>query len=91
QGQVAKKGERSSTVCPGCRGRPTTPPAQLKGWVRPPACQAVSVCGILLSRVPWAINSLDWGPCSPHSRTFINLTGPFTNKRKEYSERRIIG
>ncbi|XP_030410569.1 coenzyme Q-binding protein COQ10 homolog A, mitochondrial isoform X1 [Gopherus evgoodei] len=54
-------------------------------------CRAMSLCGILLSRVPWAINSLDWGPCTQHSRTFINLTGPFTNKRKEYSERRIIG
>ncbi|XP_038234214.1 coenzyme Q-binding protein COQ10 homolog A, mitochondrial isoform X1 [Dermochelys coriacea] len=64
-----------------CQGlRPGAPP--------PGSCRAVSLCGILLSRVPWALNSLDW---TQHSRTFINLTGPFTNKRKEYSERRIIG
>uniref|UniRef100_A0A8D0C178 Coenzyme Q10A n=1 Tax=Salvator merianae TaxID=96440 RepID=A0A8D0C178_SALMN len=48
-------------------------------------------CGILMIRAPHAISSLDWDLSTPHTRTFINFTAPFTNKRKEYSERRIIG
>ncbi|XP_015279136.1 PREDICTED: coenzyme Q-binding protein COQ10 homolog A, mitochondrial [Gekko japonicus] len=48
-------------------------------------------CGILMIRAPHAAGNLDWDLSSQHSRTFINFTGPFTNKRKEYSERRIIG
>ncbi|KAJ6658157.1 hypothetical protein lerEdw1_001633, partial [Lerista edwardsae] len=51
----------------------------------------VPSCGILMIRTPYTVNSLDWDLSGQHSRTFINFTAPFTNKRKEYSERRIIG
>ncbi|KAF7246870.1 hypothetical protein EYD10_07134 [Varanus komodoensis] len=59
----------------------------------PPAgsSRCMTSCGILMIRTPHAIGSLDWDLSAQHSRTFINFTGPFTNKRKEYSERRIIG
>ncbi|XP_034268247.1 coenzyme Q-binding protein COQ10 homolog A, mitochondrial isoform X1 [Pantherophis guttatus] len=48
-------------------------------------------CGNLVIRDPHTISSLDWDLSGQHSRTFISFTGPFINKRKEYSERRIIG
>ncbi|KAH0629172.1 hypothetical protein JD844_011040 [Phrynosoma platyrhinos] len=48
-------------------------------------------CGILMIRAPRVVSSLDLDRTIQHSRSFINFTAPFTNKRKEYSERRIIG
>ncbi|KAJ8412225.1 hypothetical protein AAFF_G00144920 [Aldrovandia affinis] len=45
-------------------------------------------CGILMTRTPRMLCALDWEtPSVPSSRAFIS----FTNKRKEYSERRIMG
>ncbi|XP_062975901.1 coenzyme Q-binding protein COQ10 homolog A, mitochondrial [Elgaria multicarinata webbii] len=69
----------------GARGglRPRAPPTGCSRYM--------PSCGILMIRAPCAINSLDWDLSVQHSRTFINFTAPFTNKRKEYSERRIIG
>ncbi|XP_019409875.1 PREDICTED: coenzyme Q-binding protein COQ10 homolog A, mitochondrial [Crocodylus porosus] len=61
------------------RGRPA----------RGPRC--VSLCDVQLSCVAQALGGLDRAPHAPPSRSFINLAGPFTNKHKEYSERRIIG
>ncbi|XP_008102207.1 coenzyme Q-binding protein COQ10 homolog A, mitochondrial [Anolis carolinensis] len=51
----------------------------------------VPSCGILMIRAPRVISSPDLDLATQHSRSFINFTAPFTNKRKEYSERRIIG
>ncbi|XP_036389354.1 coenzyme Q-binding protein COQ10 homolog A, mitochondrial [Megalops cyprinoides] len=48
----------------------------------------LSSCGILMTRTPRMLCYLDYELTPiPHSRTFISLT----NKRKEYSERRIMG
>ena len=49
----------------------------------------LSSCGILMTRTPRALclQELDTMTTVPQSRNFIS----FTNKRKEYSERRIIG
>ncbi|KAF7669051.1 hypothetical protein LDENG_00254630 [Lucifuga dentata] len=49
----------------------------------------LSSCGILMTRSPRVLRLQDWDTMSavPHSRNFISLT----NKRKEYSERRILG
>nr|XP_015199791.1 PREDICTED: coenzyme Q-binding protein COQ10 homolog A, mitochondrial-like isoform X2 [Lepisosteus oculatus] len=51
----------------------------------------LSSCGILMTRAPRMLCCLDWDTPIPHSRSFINLSNPLTNKRKEYSERRILG
>uniref|UniRef100_U3I9I7 Coenzyme Q-binding protein COQ10 homolog B, mitochondrial n=1 Tax=Anas platyrhynchos platyrhynchos TaxID=8840 RepID=U3I9I7_ANAPP len=51
-------------------------------------CQHLASCGILMTR----ISSLQV-PVMSHafSRSFFNIAAPLVNKRKEYSERRIIG
>ncbi|XP_013916179.1 PREDICTED: coenzyme Q-binding protein COQ10 homolog A, mitochondrial [Thamnophis sirtalis] len=68
----------------------------VRGGLRPRAAAAgcsryMPCCGNLVIRDPHTISSLDWDLSGQHSRTFISFTGPFINKRKEYSERRIIG
>lgn len=45
------------------------------------------LCGLRLSRLGRPASGTEWEPRSQPSRSFLNLT----NKRKEYSERRIIG
>ncbi|KPP66990.1 coenzyme Q-binding protein COQ10A, mitochondrial-like [Scleropages formosus] len=47
----------------------------------------LSSCGILMTRTHRMLCCLDQEPVIPSSRTFLSLP----NKRKEYSERRIIG
>uniref|UniRef100_A0A3B4BK64 Coenzyme Q-binding protein COQ10 START domain-containing protein n=1 Tax=Periophthalmus magnuspinnatus TaxID=409849 RepID=A0A3B4BK64_9GOBI len=49
----------------------------------------LSSCGILMTRTPkvLCLHEGDMMSAAPHSRSFISLT----NKRKEYSERRILG
>ncbi|KAG7236886.1 hypothetical protein INR49_000102 [Caranx melampygus] len=49
----------------------------------------LSSCGILMTRSPRVLCLQDWDTMTavPQSRNFISLT----NKRKEYSERRILG
>lgn len=51
-------------------------------------CRHLASCGILMTR----ISSLQV-PVMSHafSRSFFNIAAPLVNKRKEYSERRIIG
>ncbi|XP_010563483.1 PREDICTED: coenzyme Q-binding protein COQ10 homolog A, mitochondrial [Haliaeetus leucocephalus] len=46
-----------------------------------------ALCGLRLSRFGRPASSTEWEPRTQPSRSFLNLT----NKRKEYSERRIIG
>ncbi|XP_007898253.1 coenzyme Q-binding protein COQ10 homolog B, mitochondrial [Callorhinchus milii] len=45
-------------------------------------------CGILMNRTP-TLKILR--NCLTQQRTLFNLAGPFINKKKEYSERRVIG
>ncbi|XP_024149887.1 coenzyme Q-binding protein COQ10 homolog A, mitochondrial isoform X2 [Oryzias melastigma] len=50
----------------------------------------LSSCGILMTRTPKLLCVQEWdamAAAAPQSRNFISLT----NKRKEYSERRILG
>ncbi|XP_069826151.1 coenzyme Q-binding protein COQ10 homolog A, mitochondrial isoform X2 [Dendropsophus ebraccatus] len=51
----------------------------------------LSSCGILMTRASKGILQDVTNPCVAHSRGFLGFSGPLTNKRKEYSERRIIG
>lgn len=46
-----------------------------------------ALCGLRLSRLGRPASGANWEPRTQPSRSFLNLT----NKRKEYSERRIIG
>lgn len=50
----------------------------------------LSSCGILMTRVPPLLRTVSGRPALNPARSFFNLTDSF-NKRKEYSERRIIG
>lgn len=47
-----------------------------------------ALCGLRLGR---PASGTEGEPRRQPSRSFLNLAGSFTNKRKEYSERRIIG
>uniref|UniRef100_A0A8C5QDA7 Coenzyme Q10A n=1 Tax=Leptobrachium leishanense TaxID=445787 RepID=A0A8C5QDA7_9ANUR len=52
----------------------------------------LSSCGILMTRTSSKAILQDANtPCIQHCRSFLGFAGPLTNKRKEYSERRIIG
>ncbi|CAM9947777.1 unnamed protein product [Bubo scandiacus] len=59
---------------------------RLRGAAAPPGRHA-ALCGLRLSRPGRPASSAGWEPRAQPSRSFLNLT----NKRKEYSERRIIG
>nr|XP_040050075.1 coenzyme Q-binding protein COQ10 homolog A, mitochondrial [Gasterosteus aculeatus aculeatus] len=64
-------------------------PGVLRGCLRQ-NIRHLSSCGILMTRTPKVLCLQDWATMTaapPHSRNFIS----FTNKRKEYSERRILG
>ncbi|XP_068777494.1 coenzyme Q-binding protein COQ10 homolog A, mitochondrial [Struthio camelus] len=63
---------------------------RLRAGAAPPG-RYTALCGARLGRLPRPVSGAEWVPRAQPSRTFLNLTGPFTNKRKEYSERRIIG
>ncbi|XP_076857777.1 coenzyme Q-binding protein COQ10 homolog B, mitochondrial [Brachyhypopomus gauderio] len=50
----------------------------------------LSSCGILMTRVPPLVAALPRRAAASQARNFFNLADSF-NKRKEYSERRVIG
>ncbi|XP_053564070.1 coenzyme Q-binding protein COQ10 homolog A, mitochondrial [Bombina bombina] len=51
----------------------------------------LSSCGILMTRVSKGIIQDISNHQVQHCRSFLGFAGPLTNRRKEYSERRIIG
>lgn len=51
-------------------------------------CRHTAPCGLGFGR---PAVSTEWDPQRAPTRSFLNLAGSLTNKRKEYSERRIIG
>ncbi|XP_067832406.1 coenzyme Q-binding protein COQ10 homolog A, mitochondrial-like [Heptranchias perlo] len=51
----------------------------------------LSSYGILVSRGPRKVQGVRSAGQAQASRTFFNIPGPLTNKRKEYAERRILG
>lgn len=60
---------------------------RLRAAAAPPGRHA-ALCGLRLGR---PASGTEGEPRRQPSRSFLNLAGSFTNKRKEYSERRIIG
>ncbi|XP_035169164.1 coenzyme Q-binding protein COQ10 homolog A, mitochondrial-like, partial [Oxyura jamaicensis] len=89
-GTGAGSGRPEETAAPaspaGCRtGGPAAGP--VRAPVRAPSRHA-ALCGL---RLGWPASSTEGEPRRQPSRSFLNLAGSFTNKRKEYSERRIIG
>ncbi|XP_075593973.1 coenzyme Q-binding protein COQ10 homolog A, mitochondrial isoform X2 [Balearica regulorum gibbericeps] len=59
---------------------------RLRAAAAPPG-RHTALCGLRLGRLGRLANGTEWEPRIQPSRSFLNLT----NKRKEYSERRIIG
>ncbi|KAE8626421.1 hypothetical protein XENTR_v10006624 [Xenopus tropicalis] len=51
----------------------------------------LSSCGIVMTRASKRDVQDISSPCMQPCRSFLGFTGPLTNKRKEYSERRIMG
>ncbi|XP_068123745.1 coenzyme Q-binding protein COQ10 homolog A, mitochondrial [Hyperolius riggenbachi] len=51
----------------------------------------LSSCGIIMTRPPKGILQDVGDPYVHQYRSFLGFSNPLTNKRKEYSERRIIG
>ncbi|XP_049739532.1 coenzyme Q-binding protein COQ10 homolog A, mitochondrial isoform X3 [Elephas maximus indicus] len=71
--------------CCGLRLHPTPPPGP-PGPPRP--MRFLTSCSLLL---PQSAQILASETGLPPSRSFMGFTAPFTNKRKAYSERRIMG
>ncbi|XP_066045736.1 coenzyme Q-binding protein COQ10 homolog B, mitochondrial isoform X2 [Chamaea fasciata] len=74
-----------------CRGQSSGAQGGSREWqegVMPVRAVHLTSCGILMTRT-----SPSQGPVMSHtfSRNFFNVATPLINKRKEYSERRIIG
>lgn len=60
---------------------------RLRAVAAPPG-RHTAPCGLGFGR---PAVSTEWDPQRAPTRSFLNLAGSLTNKRKEYSERRIIG
>uniref|UniRef100_UPI00358FBA6E coenzyme Q-binding protein COQ10 homolog A, mitochondrial-like n=1 Tax=Myxine glutinosa TaxID=7769 RepID=UPI00358FBA6E len=49
-------------------------------------------CGILMAKEPTRlVVPTSCSPCLPLTRTFLNVSLPFGDKRKDYAERRLVG
>lgn len=84
----------------GARPPPTTAAAEAaaaaRGSSRVSASEGsshryLSSCGILMTKSLGTFSRLHPHQAGMQYRSFMNLTSPFANKRKEYSERRILG